>query len=89
MLDVFRDAALNCKIEANTRPEKKFQATILAEMMAIDSTCPYLHESMGNICTISVSYEVAALHILEEYLPSRIIDSGELYVSTVALFLGQ
>lgn len=86
MLHVFRDDALNEKVSGEARPEKKLQAQILAEMMAIDRTrAVTTMKAWAKFVELASRTRSEPFETLEEYLPSRAIDAGELYVSTFVI----
>lgn len=82
MLHVFGDDALNHSITGDARPEKKLQAQMLAEMMAIDRPRALTTmEAWAKFVQLASRTRAAPFETLAEYLPSRTIDAGELYVS--------
>lgn len=79
MLHVFRDDALNEKVSDNVRPEKQLQAQILAEMMAIDRTRAITTmKAWAQFVELASRTRAEPFETLDEYLPSRAIDAGEL-----------
>lgn len=79
MLHVFRHDALNEKVPDKVRPEKKLQAQILAEMMAIDRTRAITTmKSWAQFVELASRTRSEPFETLDEYLPSRAIDAGEL-----------
>ena len=82
MLDAFGDGALNHKVGPNARPEKKLQAKILMGMMAIDPKRAVTSmKAWATFVQLASRTRSQPFGTLQEYLPSRIIDAGELYVS--------
>jgi hypothetical protein len=79
MLHVFRDDALNEKVADKVRPEKRLQAQILAEMMAIDRTRAITTmKAWAQFVELASRTRSEPFETLDEYLPSRAIDAGEL-----------
>ncbi|KAL1606497.1 hypothetical protein SLS60_003902 [Paraconiothyrium brasiliense] len=79
MLHVFRHDALNEKVSEKVRPEKKLQAQILAEMMAIDRTrAVTTMKAWAKFVELASRTRSEPFETLDEYLPSRAIDAGEL-----------
>lgn len=82
MLETFGADALSFKVDTNTRPEKRLQARMLKEMMAIDY--PRAITSMKAWAAFVQSAAMtrsSPFDTLEQYMPARAIDAGELYVS--------
>ncbi|KAK7179884.1 hypothetical protein DPSP01_004204 [Paraphaeosphaeria sporulosa] len=80
MLHVFRDDALNEKVHGTVRPEKKLQAQILAEMMAIDrARAITTMKAWAQFVELASRTRSQPFETLDEYLPSRAIDAGELF----------
>ncbi|KAF2448982.1 fusicoccadiene synthase [Karstenula rhodostoma CBS 690.94] len=80
MLHVFRDEPLNEKVLDNVRPEKKLQAQILAEMMAIDRTRAITTmKAWAQFVELASRTRSEPFETLDEYLPSRAIDAGEMF----------
>ncbi|KAI0400711.1 isoprenoid synthase domain-containing protein [Xylaria palmicola] len=78
-LETFGYHALSMEIAPATRPEKRLQVQILSEMMAIDRSRAVT--SMKAWATfVQLAAETRKLHFntLEEYIPARVIDAGEL-----------
>jgi hypothetical protein len=79
MLHVFRDDVLNEKVAGKARPEKKLQAQILAEMMAIDETRAITTmKAWAQFVELASRTRAEPFETLDDYLPSRAIDAGEL-----------
>jgi hypothetical protein len=80
MLDAFNlEGALHCDIRPNTRPEKYLQAQILKRMMAIDPVRAVTSmKAWAMFVQLASRTRVQPFETLAEYLPSRIIDAGEL-----------
>ena len=79
MLHVFGDDALNAKVSDEVSPEKKLQAQILAEMMAIDRTRAIITmKAWAKFIELASRTRSEPFGTLKEYLPSRAIDAGEL-----------
>ncbi|KAL5397145.1 hypothetical protein PMIN06_003678 [Paraphaeosphaeria minitans] len=80
MLHVFRDDALNEKVSDKVRPEKKLQAQILAEMMAIDRVRAITTmKAWAQFVELASRTRSEPFETLDDYLPSRAIDAGELF----------
>jgi hypothetical protein len=78
LLATFCDV-LNRKSEPCTRPEKKLQAQILSEMMAIDAPrAAVMMKSWATFVQSASRVRTVPFDTLEEYVPARVIDSGEL-----------
>lgn len=81
MLHVFGEDALKQKVTSSDRPEKKLQAKMLAEMMAIDATrAVTTMEAWAKFVQLASRTRAEPFSTLDEFLPSRAIDAGELYV---------
>jgi hypothetical protein len=81
MLHAFGEDALKHNVSPAEPPEKKLQAKMLSEMSAIDPTRAMI--TMGawaKFVQLASRTRVEPFNTLEEYLPSRAIDAGELYV---------
>lgn len=71
--------ALNFKVNTNIRPEKRPQAQMLKEMMAIYA--PRATTSMkawASFVQSAATTRSSPCDTLEQYLPARAIDAGEL-----------
>lgn len=80
MLHVFGADALNHAVTADVRPEKKLQAHMLEEMMAIDHTRAVVTmQAWAKFVQLASRTRAAPFETLDEYVPSRTIDAGELY----------
>lgn len=80
ILEVFGERALDYEVESNRRGEKQIQTQILSEMMSIDperaltamkSWATFVRLAAGRARSVPFTN-------MEEYLPYRIIDAGEL-----------
>lgn len=79
MLHVFGADALNHSVASDVRPEKKLQAQMLAEMMAIDRNRAITSmQAWAKFVQLASRTRAAPFETLGEYLPSRTIDAGEL-----------
>jgi hypothetical protein len=79
MLDVFGSDALSLKTTSSDRPEKKIQAQMLADMMAIDRPRAITTmKAWAKFVQLASRTRRAPFETLAEYLPSRTIDAGEL-----------
>ncbi|KAI1745221.1 isoprenoid synthase domain-containing protein [Xylaria scruposa] len=80
LLDTFNHEALSSDIGPTTRPEKRIQAQILSEMMAIDSSQAILSmEAWAKFVQMAAETRKASFKTLESYVPARVIDAGELF----------
>nr|AHY23928.1 terpene synthase [Hypoxylon sp. E7406B] len=77
-LEPFSQGVLNQRIDLHSRPEKRLQAQILSEMMAIDSTRAVTAMKAWGEFVLSAAESRAPFKSMEEYVPARIIDAGEL-----------
>ncbi|KAI1443510.1 fusicoccadiene synthase [Annulohypoxylon stygium] len=78
ILDTFH-RALDRKIEPHARPEKKIQAKILEEMLAIDPPrAAIMMNSWATFVQSASRSRTLPYETLEEYVPARVIDAGEL-----------
>lgn len=79
ILETFGADALDSKVNAKTRPEKRLQAQLLSEMIAIDA--PRAITSMrawAAFVQSAVQTRSSPFETLAQYMPSRAIDAGEL-----------
>jgi hypothetical protein len=66
-------------MESPARPERKIQAKIVEEMMAIDLIrAKVMLDSWTAFVTSANRERSKSLATLDEYIPARIIDCGEL-----------
>ncbi|KAF2686310.1 fusicoccadiene synthase [Lentithecium fluviatile CBS 122367] len=80
MLHVFGDDALNHQTSDEDRPEKKLQAKMLAEMMAVDRPRAITTmEAWAKFVQLASRTRAEPFETLDEFLPSRAIDAGELF----------
>ncbi|KAF2466571.1 terpenoid synthase [Lindgomyces ingoldianus] len=78
LLDAFSDV-LNQQSSASSRREKKLQAKILSKMMAIDGRrAAVMMNSWATFVNSAARVRVSPPDTLEEYIPARVIDAGEL-----------
>jgi hypothetical protein len=81
MLETFGENALSVNVNSDTRPEKMPQARILTKMMAIDAERAVTSmKAWAKFVQLASHTRSRPSDTLEEYLPSRIIDAGELLV---------
>lgn len=79
MLHVFGADALQSDVTDGIRPEKKLQARMLAEMMEIDQPRAITTmQAWAKFVQLASRTRAAGFATLDEYLPSRTIDAGEL-----------
>ncbi|KAI0425631.1 fusicoccadiene synthase [Xylaria sp. FL1042] len=79
MLDAFGDGALDRRVNAKSGPEKRLQAQMLSEMMALDSTRAVTSmKAWARFVQLASRTRSSPFETLEEYVPSRVIDAGEL-----------
>ncbi|KAM7213319.1 Isoprenoid synthase domain containing protein [Rhypophila decipiens] len=80
LVDIFGRGALDRKTGAQTRPEKRLQAKILSRMMVIDE--PRAVTSMkawSSFVQLAAQTRKSSFETLDEYIPGRVVDSGELF----------
>lgn len=79
MLDAFGDGILEPKISATSGPEKRLQAQMLCEMMALDPVRAVISmKAWAKFVQLASRTRSMPFETLEEYVPSRVIDAGEL-----------
>lgn len=79
MLDAFGDGALDRKINAKSGPEKRLQAQMLSEMMALDPVRAVTSmKAWARFVQLASRTRSSPFETLEKYVPSRVIDAGEL-----------
>lgn len=81
-LEPFVKGVLDKQTGVDSRPEKRLQAQILSEMMAIDSARAITSMTAWATFVRSAAQSRVPLKSMEEYVPARIIDAGELYVKS-------
>lgn len=78
-LDTFGKHTFDQKLGSTTRPEKRLQAQILAEMMAIDrERAITTMKAWATFVQLASQTRSAPFDTLKEYIPARVIDAGEL-----------
>ena len=81
LIDTFRQGVLNPETNHDTRPEKRLQAKILSEMMAIDKPRAIVAmEAWAKFVQQASQPRARSTQTLEEYIPTRVVDVGELLV---------
>ena len=82
LLDVFNDrSVLQHGDEHDMRPEKRLQGELLKKMMSIDPVRSVTSmKAWAKFVQLASRTRIDHFETLAEYLPSRIIDAGELYV---------
>jgi hypothetical protein len=80
MLNAFNlEGALHCNIQSHMRPEQRLQAQILRRMMSIDPVRAVTSmKAWAMFVQLASRTRIQPFETLAEYLPSRIIDAGEL-----------
>lgn len=79
MLDAFGDGILTRKISAKSGPEERLQAQMLSEMMALDPARAVTSmKAWAKFVQLASRTRSMPFETLEEYVPSRVIDAGEL-----------
>lgn len=79
ILDTFGQSVLETSIGPNVRPEKKLQAQILQEMTAIDPQRAIVTmKAWATFVQLASQTRTAPFETLDEYIPARVIDAGEL-----------
>ncbi|KAI0103056.1 fusicoccadiene synthase [Nemania sp. FL0031] len=79
MLDAFGDGALDRNVNAKSGPEKRLQAQMLSEMMVLDPARAITSmKAWAKFVQLASRTRSSPFETLEEYVPSRVIDAGEL-----------
>lgn len=79
MLDAFGDQALDRNVNVKSGPEKRLQAQMLSEMMALDPQRAITSmKAWAKFVQLASRTRSSPFETLEEYVPSRVIDAGEL-----------
>ncbi|KAI8628366.1 fusicoccadiene synthase [Xylariaceae sp. FL1651] len=79
MLNAFGDGALDRKVNAKTSPEKRLQAQMLSGMMAVDPIRAVTSmKAWAKFVQLAARTRSSPFETLEEYVPARVIDAGEL-----------
>ncbi|KAL7793174.1 isoprenoid synthase domain-containing protein [Trichoderma ceciliae] len=79
ILETFGKGALDGKTDGKSRPEKRLQAQILKEMMAIDPQRAITSmEAWARFVQLASQTRASPFRTLAEYIPARVIDAGEL-----------
>ncbi|KAI8955300.1 fusicoccadiene synthase [Xylaria longipes] len=79
MLDAFGDGALDQRVNAKSGPEKRLQTQMLSEMMALDPVRAVTSmKAWARFVQLASRARSSPFETLEEYVPSRVIDAGEL-----------
>lgn len=83
ILDVFNNkSVLQHGVEHEMRPEKRLQGQLLKKMMSIDPVRAITSmKAWAKFVQLASRTRINHFETLAEYIPSRIIDAGELYVS--------
>lgn len=79
MLGTFGEDVLELNENGNTRPEKKLQAQMLSEMMAIDHQRAVTSmKAWAKFVQLASRTRTTPFETLADYIPARVIDAGEL-----------
>lgn len=79
LLGTFGASALVHKTQSNMRPEKRLQAQILSDMMAIDRERAFTTmKAWATFVQLASRTRSTPFETMEEYIPARVIDAGEL-----------
>jgi hypothetical protein len=81
VLDTFGAGSSEHNADQAARPEKRLQAQIFAEMLAIDA--PRAKTSImawKKFVQLASKTRMKPFETVREYIPARVIDAGELYV---------
>jgi hypothetical protein len=79
MLNAFGTGALNRRVTAKTGPEKRLQAQMLSEMMALDPARAVTSmKAWARFVQLASRTRSSPFETLEKYIPARVIDAGEL-----------
>ncbi|CAJ2504215.1 Uu.00g116090.m01.CDS01 [Anthostomella pinea] len=78
-LDTFGAGALDLKIDPGARPEKRLQAQLFSEMMAIDAKRAITSmKAWARFVQSAARTRSAPFETLDQYMPARAVDAGEL-----------
>ncbi|KAI1298387.1 fusicoccadiene synthase [Xylaria venustula] len=79
MLAAFGDGALDQSINHKSCPEKRLQAQMFSEMLALDPVrATTSMKAWARFVQLASRTRASPFETLEEYIPSRVIDAGEL-----------
>ncbi|KAL7929436.1 isoprenoid synthase domain-containing protein [Trichoderma chlorosporum] len=79
ILETFKKGVLDSKTSSNSRPEKRLQAQILKEMIAIDPQRAITSmKAWARFVQLASQTRASPFRTLAEYVPARVIDAGEL-----------
>lgn len=79
LLEAFATKALDGGQDADVRPEKRLQAQMLSEMIAIDHQRAITSmKAWARFVQLASMTRTAPFETLAEYIPARVIDAGEL-----------
>lgn len=80
MLDVFREENSNASSRHEAQGEKEIQSRILSEMIVIDKQRALTSMKAWNkfVQMAAAGVETRPFSTLDEYIPFRIIDAGEM-----------
>lgn len=79
LLETFGEKALDREFDADVRPEKRLQAQMLSEMIAIDQQRAVTSmKAWAKFVQLASQTRTAPFETLAEYIPARVIDAGEL-----------
>jgi hypothetical protein len=86
VLETFRAGAMDHTVNRDARPEKRLQAQIIAEMLAIDPPrAKTTAMAWTRFVQLASKTRMKPFGTLQEYIPARVIDAGELYVQPFIL----
>lgn len=78
MLEAFGKGVLDSKTDNKSRPEKRLQAQILKEMIAIDPQRAITSmKAWARFVQLASQTRESPFRTLAEYVPARVIDAGE------------
>lgn len=78
-LETFGAGVLDSKLDAKTGPEKRLQAQVLSEMMAIDPKRAVTSmKAWARFVQSASQIKSMPFETLEQYIPMRVVDAGEL-----------
>ena len=80
LLDVFSSkSALRSELNAEMRPEKRLQDSMLKRMISIDLVRSITSmKAWAMFVQLASRTRISRFETLAEYIPSRVIDAGEL-----------
>lgn len=79
ILETFGEKVLDNGAASDLRPEKRLQAQMLSEMMRLDQPrAVTTMKAWARFVQLASQTRTTPFETLEEYIPARVIDAGEL-----------